>query len=305
MDTDLTFRVATETDAPAAAKIIDVALSDLLVRQGRPPLDGPEDEDAPVLVHLMTSDPGRFWLAVDGDRPVGVGAGFVRESLWFLAALFVLPEWQARGVGRRLLQLAKEDHPRPAEVAALTSSASNPISNRLYARHGIYPRLPLLYMKGSPAAARPGRGALDMESLTPAHIDELREIDAAVTGIDRTVDHTWLLGDAARRGWLYRRRGRLVGYAYLGGDGTEGAAPRAPPATLRAQDQDPVIRLSLAELAAQGAEEAVLIVPGPNLHAQRLLWEAGFSFDGSAGLLCASKPFGRFDRYLLAGDCLM
>ena len=39
--------------------------------------------------------------------------------------------------------------------------------------------------------------------------------------------------------------------------------------------------------------------------AQRLLWEAGFTFHGATGLLCASRPFGRFDRYLLAGDCLL
>jgi hypothetical protein len=47
------------------------------------------------------------------------------------------------------------------------------------------------------------------------------------------------------------------------------------------------------------------MVPGPNQHAQRLLWQAGFRFEDAAGLLCASRPFGRFDRYILAGDCLM
>jgi len=58
-------------------------------------------------------------------------------------------------------------------------------------------------------------------------------------------------------------------------------------------------------LAARGRKEAVLMVPGVNLEAQRLLWQAGFALDGPAGLLCASRPFGRFDRYVLAGDCLM
>jgi hypothetical protein len=66
-----------------------------------------------------------------------------------------------------------------------------------------------------------------------------------------------------------------------------------------------VLRYCLAELAARGHEEAVLMVPGVNLRAQRLLWRAGFAFDSPAGLLCASRPFGRFDRYVLAGDCLM
>ena len=91
----------------------------------------------------------------------------------------------------------------------------------------------------------------------------------------------------------------------MGGDGTEGDDALGPVATLRAQDQTVVLRHCLAELASRGQEKAVLMVPGINLHAQRLLWQAGFAFDEAAGLLCASRPFGRFDRYVLAGDCLM
>ncbi len=38
--------------------------------------------------------------------------------------------------------------------------------------------------------------------------------------------------------------------------------------------------------------------------AKRLLRQAGFAFDSPAGPLCASRPFGRFDRYVLAADSL-
>ena len=74
---------------------------------------------------------------------------------------------------------------------------------------------------------------------------------------------------------------------------------------LRAADQAAVLRLALSELAHRGPTAATVAVPGPNVAAQRLLWQAGFSFAGATGLLCSSRPFGRFDRYLLAGDCLM
>ena len=311
---ELTFRQAAgEADAVAASRIIDAALDDLLVKRGRPPLEdgakqGAADEAAPALAHLMRTDPGAFRIAADADdRPVGFGAGMSRPGLWFCSGLFVLPAYQGKGLGRRLFELAKGQHPLSGDVAALTSSAANPISNRLYASHGIYPQVPLLSMTGSPGAAG-NLGTLDAEPLTPSpsHLAELAEIDAGVTGVDRTVDHRWHLGQAGHAGWLFRRRERAVGYTYLGGDGTEGAGAVGPIATLRAADQDPVLRFILADLAARRpGEQALVMVPGPNQHAQQLLWQAGFRFEDSAGLLCASRPFGRFDRYLLAGDCLM
>ena len=124
-------------------------------------------------------------------------------------------------------------------------------------------------------------------------------------GVDRTLEHRWFLGAAENPGWLFRRRERAIGYAYLGGDGTEGAGALGPIATLRPQDQPVVLRFALAELAARGVAQATVAVPGPNIAAQRLLWGAGFAFPAATGLLCASRPFGRFDRYLLAGDCLL
>jgi hypothetical protein len=161
--------------------------------------------------------------------------------------------------------------------------------------------------RGAVAAARREAGArqLDAAPLTTEHLAEVARIDAAVLGADRTADHLWLLGRPGSSGWLFRRRERAIGYAYLGGDGTGGAGAVGPVATLRAEDQSAVLRFVLAELAARGIAQATVTVPGPNITAQRLLWQAGFSFDGATGLLCASRPFGRFDRYLLAGDCLL
>jgi hypothetical protein len=193
-------------------------------------------------------------------------------------------------------------------VAALTSSAANPISNRLYARRGIYPQSGLLYLTGPADVAGPSplrAGGLDVEPVTKGSVSELHEIDAAVLEADRTVDHLWLLTRPAHPGWLFRRRGRAVGYAYLGGDETQGMSVVGPVATLRAQDQTVALRYALGELAARGCRRATVCVPGPNLTAQRMLWQAGFSFEGAAGLICASRKFGRLDRYVLAGDCLM
>jgi len=297
-----------DADAAAASRIVVRALNDLAAKQGRLPLSAPDDHAAPALRHVIATDGQRFWLAGDGDSPVAFGAGLVRGALAYCAGLFVLPEWQGRGLGRRLFEAALAELPAAGGVAALTSSAANPISNGLYARHGIYPQSALLYLTGPAAIAgsSPDRtGGLDVEPLTEGVVGELDEIDAAVLEADRTLDHLWFLTRPAHPGWLFRRRGRAVGYAYLGGDETEGVSIVGPVATLRAQDQTAALRCALGELAARGCERATVCVPGPNLTAQRMLWQAGFSFEGTAGLICASRRFGRLDRYVLAGDCLM
>ncbi len=305
---DVTAAAAHEI-AGAASRIITAALNDLTMRQGGPPFGAPEDHAAPTLSHVIETDGGRFCLACDGDRPVAFGAGLVRGTFSYCAGLFVLPEWQGQGVGRRLFESALEGLPVAGGVTALTSNAANPISNGLYARHGIYPQHALLVLSGPAAAvaasaAQRQRG-LDAEPLVTAHLDELREIDEAVLGFDRTPDHLWFLSRSDHPGWLLRRRGRAVAYAYLGGDCTEGAGSVGPVAGLRPGDHAAALGFAVAELAERGQERATIVVPGPNLTAQRVLWQAGFAFEGVTGLVCASRPFARFDRYVLAGDSIM
>ena len=258
----------------------------------------------------MEADGERFWLACDGDRPVGFGAGLVRGAFSYCAGLFVLPEWQGRGLGRRLFETALEGLPVAGGVTALTSNAANPISNGLYARHGIYPQHALLVLSGSAAAV--GRLAAGEGARTrPRSPSRRRTSTSCARSTTRSSASTApptisgscsrprpprLAASPARPG----RRLRLPRRRLHRGPGSVG-----PIATLRPGDQAAALRFVIAELAARGQERATVVVPGPNLAAQRLLWGAGFAFEGATGLVCASRPFARFDRYVLAGDSIM
>ena len=302
---DLTYRRGAPAEAAAAARLVVASLNDVLATQNRAPTAASADALVPVFEHLA-ADEGRFWVAVHEDRLVGMATSFVRGKLWHLGGLFVLTEWQGKGVGRSLLEHAMAGHPAPGGVAAVISSAANPLSNRLYARHGLWPLLPVLYLGGMPARVPPPHmGSLEAGPARLADLDDLRTIDLGVTGFDRSPDHTWLLEVAGRPGWLFRRGGRPAGYAYLGGDGTEGEDTVGPVATLRAVDQEAAISFALTEAAARGSATAMLAVPGANVCVQRLLWQAGFVFEGAAALFGASRPFGHFDRYVFFGDALM
>jgi len=309
---DVTYRRAEEADLPRVFAVFRAALNAYLVPAGQEGI--PEnDEQSPVYRHFLEHDGERFWVAeahvedltgggggalgVGGRQIVGWGSGLLRGDWWFLSSLFVLPEAQGLGVGGRLFELAATGAP-PGAVRATVTDSLQPVSNTLYARRGLLPREVLVGFGGRPRAGLrpPSLGSLERERLTVASIPELREIDAAAGGLDRSADHEFYLTDGGRSGWLLRRRGRPVAYVLVRQDGWVG-----PVAAVRERDMETVTASGIADLAQRSAAENVRGgVIGRCEGAQRAFWGAGLVMDGTPGLLLASRPFGRLDRYVPA-----
>ena len=292
---EVTYRRAEEADLPRVFAVFRAALNAYLVPAGQTPV--PEEDDrAPAYRHFLRHDADRFWVAQADGEIVAWSSGLLRGDWWFLSGLFVLPEAQGRGVGARLFELAGTGAPAGAVRATMTDSIQ-PVSNTLYARRGLLPREVLVEIGGRPRAglARPRLGSLEPEPLTIGSIPELREIDAAASGVDRSVDHEYYLSASGRRGWLFRRAGRPVAYVMVRPDGWVG-----PAASVRAADIRAATSFAIAALAAEGAEKVQAGVPARCEGAQRALWEAGLVYESTPGLLLASRPFGRLDRYVPA-----
>jgi GNAT superfamily N-acetyltransferase len=308
---EVTYRRAEEADLPRVFAVFRAALNAYLVPAGQEGI--PEaDEQAPVYRHFLKHDGVRFWVAeavvedltgggggtlgAGGRQIVAWGSGLLRGDWWFLAGLFVLPEAQGLGVGGHLFELAATGAP-PGAVRATVADSLQPISNTLYARRGLLPREVFVGFGGLPREgfAAPRLGTLVPERLTAAAIPELREIDAAASGIDRSVDHGFYLS-GGRHGFLFRRRGRPVAYAMIRQDGWVG-----PVASVRESDVETVTAHAIADLAGRdGIEKIRAGVTGRCEGAQRAFWGAGLVFDGTPGLLLSSRPFGRLDRYVVA-----
>ena len=308
---EVAFRRAEEADLPRVFEVFRAALNAYLIPAGQAGI--PEDDDqSPAYRHYLRHDGERFWVAeavveeltgggggslgVTGRQVVAWGSGLLRGDWWLLSSLFVLPEAQGLGVGGRLFELATTGAP-PGAVRATITDSLQPVSNTLYARRGLLPREVLVEIGGEPRpGVRPPRlGRLEAEPLTTASIPDLREIDAAASGVDRSVDHEYYLTVSGRRGWLLRRAGRPVAYVMLRPDGWIG-----PAASVRAADIYTATAYALAALSTAGATTVRSGVTGRCEGAQRALWEAGLVFETTPGLLLASRPFGRLDRYLAA-----
>jgi len=293
---EVSYRRAAGADLPRLFEVYRAALNGYLVPAGQEPVLEQDDEQ-PVYEHLLRQDGERLWVAERDGEVVAWGSGLVRGDWWFLADLFVLPEAQGLGIGGRLFELAATGAP-PGAVRATATDSLQPISNTLYAHRGLLPREVFVGFGGRPREGLqlPPLGRLEPEDLTVASIPELREIDAAASGLDRGVDHQFYLTGGGRRGWLFRRLDRAVAYLMVRQDGRVG-----PAAALRERDIETVTAYGIADLGRRGAVEKVSAgVTGGCEGAQRAFWEAGLVFDGTPGLLLASRPFGRLDRYVVA-----
>jgi GNAT superfamily N-acetyltransferase len=307
----VTYRPAAEADLPRAFAVFRAALNSYLVPAGQEPVPD-DDQQSPSYRHFLRHDGERFWVAeavvedltgggtgtldAGGRQVVAWGSGLLRGDWWFLSSLFVLPEAQGLGVGARLLELAGTGAP-PAAVRATITDSLQPISNTLYARRGLLPREVLVGFDGVPRSGEPvSLGTLEPEPLGLGSLAELREIDAAASGVDRTVDHAFYLTHGGRSGHLFRRHGRPAGYVVVRQDGWLG-----PVAAVRERDVEAITAFGIAELSRREAVDKVRAgVTGRCEGAQRAFWGAGLRFSGTPGLLLSSRPFGRLDRYVAA-----
>ncbi len=306
MNADIGYRRATSADLAATYDVFIAAADDLRARAHRPPVDDTAERRAramPFRRHALLHDPDGIWVAEAEGAVIGFGIATRRGRLWYLAALHVVPAYQARGVGGELLRRCLATGAAPGVVRTVISESSQPISNALYAKHGMYQWVPIVHVEGSiRSLPAPPSGGLTAEAVRAddGALATLDAIDTAVLGATRAIDHRLWLDQPGLAGLLFSRGGRAIGYAYASASGKIG-----PVAILSARDVPAALALGIRSAAERGAEQATFVVPGHCRSALAYLLAGGFRYGESINLLLSSRPFGHLDRYLIsAGDAL-
>jgi GNAT superfamily N-acetyltransferase len=302
-------RPARADELATCAGIWRSGIDDYGARVGRAPLAATPGPLVSLLAHLRSTDPDRFLVAVrgdpgDGERVVGFTSAIRREHVWFLGMLFVLPDEQARGLGRALLDAVLPASGEGATLATCTDAAQ-PVSNALYARLGIVPRVPILELVGRPdRAALPGlpegMRAVPFELLHGGPADEpgSRRLAALLATLDRDTlgyahpeDHAFLAA-AGRLGYVYEAAGgEVVAYGYTSPTGRIGPIAVADEALFPA-----LLGHLLGAVQPAGAFSAW--VPGAAGRAVTALLEAGLRIEDFPALLCWDRPFADVSRYV-------
>jgi GNAT superfamily N-acetyltransferase len=188
-------RRITEDDIPACAEIFDVSYAALHRANGTYEEAPPASEWlGPILHHFLLTDPAGGRIASVDGRSIAFASGIRRDRYWFLSFLFVLPDAQGSGVGRRLLQELAPDEQEDDVVRATVVESFQPVSTGLYASVGMTPQA-IKYWLGGPS--RPDElpqppGDLRKTELTPADLGDIERLDRALLGFGRVDDHVWI-----------------------------------------------------------------------------------------------------------------
>jgi GNAT superfamily N-acetyltransferase len=281
------FRPAAAGDLPDQFEVFELAQRELHERRGAEWRAGDFSDWEPLHLHLLDHDGARCFVAEEAGRVLGFTAAWARDDVWFLSALFVRPEHQARGIGKRLLSLAWGDGYRRRITI---TEALQPVSTATYARRGLIPTTPVLAFEGKPRATEPER----LEP-APTDPDALRFLDQAAYGFDRTVDHA-LWKETTESATLWLADGQPAAYSYVSATGVIGP--------IAGRDEARAANALSAELARRPDRTVSLAIPGSSAQLVEVALAAGLRMT-DPGLLLLSPPAGRPRSLAIHSDWLL
>jgi ribosomal protein S18 acetylase RimI-like enzyme len=289
------YRPARAEELERAEGLVVRSINDLTERHGF----GPMASLRPPYFQLFSlkDDPDGLWVAEDAGQIVGFAFSWVCGDLWFLAELFVAPGHQGHGIGNELLKRALQHAQKSGTThKALITMAFNRVSQGLYIRHGLFPRLPI-YNFGVAREVLMGRLQGAQFRCTPleetaSHLHSLAQIDARALGVSREKHHRYLINDGATRGVLLYAGDDCIGYVYVNADGHIGPLAVSQPAALGA-----AFRTALSLAADSGSSQVSAFLPGTGDATLSIAIEHGMRITFPM-VLMSTRDFGYWTQYL-------
>ena len=261
-------------DLPALHQVFLAAISGVYLPHAFQPPSPPVDVFTTQQEHVLRT--GVSHVAIRDGTITGFASAWSRGDDWFLASLFIAPDAQGQGLGRRLL-----DAVWGGEFARrrTITDAIQPVSNALYGRRGLIPATPILSFTGRPRVDRP--------RAQPEEAD-VEAIDVAAYGFDRGIDHRYWQRYARRTTWP-----GAYSYTFPGGE----IGPVA------GVDAGAAAGALAAELARAEAEVQIRI-PGSSRALVEVALAAGLRLDPVPGLLLLSEALNPPTALAIAGYML-
>lgn len=239
--------------------------------------------------HLsQTAD--QFWVAEEEGEIIGFSRSILRDGVRQLSELFVHPDKQSHGLGKRLLEAAF-----PSQGANNRVVIASPDVRAItrYLKSGVKIRF-TVYDWGRKPEIVPFETDLSIESfnVSAENLAILNSIDRIVLGYTHEVDHIWLARN--RHGHFYRRDGKVVGYSYV-------SNRVGPIAMLHNNDFHTVLAHVESEMTKYVDEvfnEFFISVPMINTAAVEYALKRGCQTNPFLVHFMSDKPLGQYENYI-------
>ena len=293
----ISYRKANQEDNPATFSVFLRSILDYSERAGVTAITGgtePEkiqnlwESRRPLWEHLSdTCD--QYWLAENEDNEViGYARSIVRGHHRELTEFFVLPGQQSAGVGKELITRAFPNDTAHRSIIATTDFRAL----ARYLKTKVYPFAIEVYLERVPGPVEfETELKFEIANNSASTLQILGEIDSAIIGYRRNVDHLYLMQN--RTLYLYERNGQTVGYGYVSKD------YYGPFALLENTDFPAILAHAETQAHFLGAEAVGFETPTTNTIAIDYLMSRNYRLEGFITSILSDKPFGRLENYLL------
>jgi GNAT superfamily N-acetyltransferase len=201
----------------ACADTFEEALGALLRTLGLPPRPDPAaalTDTATRVDHLLATDPDGSWVATGGGGVVAFTQAAQRDDCWVLVHLFVRPGTQSSGVGRMLLDRARQ-YAADAPIGLIGATA-DPRAIRTYAQLPGFRTLPTLNASGTVRADRlDGKSTAGVRDGEVGDLVEFEALDRRLRGGTRAPDAEYLCAHDHRLRVLPGRGYSVIGSATI------------------------------------------------------------------------------------------
>jgi len=202
-------RAMTDSDVPEAAKAWESAFQAMRASYGLPGLQVTKQSELRLqnrIRHFLTTDPAGSWVADESGAITGLSQSFVREGYWVLSLLATVPDFQRRGLGRKLLQMAMSN--ADSRSRGSIQCSRDPAAMALYTSAG-FSFHPAVIAWGT---VRPGTVHADSQvrHADERDLDTVVAVDRVVRGSARSVDIIAMLNEPDNRLLLIEDRGYAV-----------------------------------------------------------------------------------------------
>jgi len=303
----LRYRLARTEDLDNMAAVFSTSIDDLDKNHGFIHGPTPKTPPNPQYAFWLKKDSGAFWVAEDKGRLVGYTFSFLRGSLWFLADLFIMPTYQGKGVGRSLIErtLGSWKQHRITNRGLITP-AFNRSSASFYMRFGMLPRQPLYFATAPREDVNRALGSTEQKRLQIEESAGLASVSSTLNQIDKQAlgfplgwHHEFFHTIQRAHCFLFKRKGRPLGYAYVRRNGRIG-----PLAVTSTKSFGTALEASL-HLAPRGdSKDLTILFAGSNKVAALASIKFGFRITYPL-LYLSTLPVAEWNNYLFYSPGLM
>jgi GNAT superfamily N-acetyltransferase len=237
------------------------------------------------MFEYLATAAAQFWVAELDGEVIAYARSIEHDGMQELTEFFVLPGQQSGGVGGELLSRA---FPKTGARYRTVIATLDERALYRYMKMGMYGRFPFKYFFRK-AEKVDLKTDLKFEPLQlELYMQDINRIDRELINYTREGLHRWIM--TSRDGFIYKRKGEIVGYGYVGSS--------SGPFALLDENDFPAVLAHAESLMAEREADFGAQTPLINTKAIRYFIERKYQIDSFSAIFMSNVPFGKFENYL-------